>query len=783
MFERQKKLRKNNQILHNSKKRENILFDSIEKKNNINDTNKIEIHEEKIKNKKINETLEDMCIYGNIMKEEILEEKEKNPEKFIEIEEALKLEEKDQGLFALGLLAQNLESLGIMTAIEKKGKGPKEENDVEEGESNDEKMDDKDDVSATCLQFITNGLISKKKYDLHFDLGEKRNNEILNNKKEYKKFKENLKLKLSKDYNISKDKIIITFPQRGSVKVQVIFQSDEFNHLDLNEFKAKFEKDDEFEELKNLKEIHTDVIMGACKLTKNMLDPRGNRSEGWAIGENRGNKPYNPPIGWTGIGLKVFDKYEDNTWIGMDNSQGEWCVAYHGVGRDNKSDEVKKITGLIYKGAFKPGKNQVHSECDDQYHPGKKVGEGVYCTPKIETAEEYSGYSSINGKNYKTVLMVRVKPEAIRGCEDSEDYWVVNGTTDEIRPYRILYKKCVEEGVQEGLFGYNKNLFANKPIKSLFGSISNKNIFSNAYNPFFFNNPQKRIFQKPLFMYPVFKTNKIKGVLKGEYEIITLEVDFSQAFNKQNIQLKQFIPSSAYCNSEQHLYITGGKENQKDIGKIFLRISVNNNNNDPEVCIEKMPMMNFSHWNHSMISNKDCIFSIGGYNSNKCELYNIKTLKWEKMPDLNYNERQRSMLVICKDYLYCFMGYTQFEILNSVERINITNILINKWENVNINEYNLNLKFYGSGIFNYKDEKLIFIGGKIGFGNGEEDYNTKIYEFSINNMKFYDPDLYFNANLYFIENQFYYCDKDNVGNFVTLNDGCLWIFNISDLFS
>ena len=36
--------------------------------------------------------------------------------------------------------------------------------------------------------------------------------------------------------------------------------------------------------------------------------------------------------------------------------------------------------------------------------------------------------------------MVRVKPEAIRECSDSGDYWVVNGTTDEIRPYRILYK-------------------------------------------------------------------------------------------------------------------------------------------------------------------------------------------------------------------------------------------------------------------------------------------------------------------------------------------------------
>ena len=45
-------------------------------------------------------------------------------------------------------------------------------------------------------------MISKKKYDLHFELGEERNEEILNNEEEYEKFKANLKLKLSKDYNI-----------------------------------------------------------------------------------------------------------------------------------------------------------------------------------------------------------------------------------------------------------------------------------------------------------------------------------------------------------------------------------------------------------------------------------------------------------------------------------------------------------------------------------------------------------------------------------------------------
>ena len=61
-------------------------------------------------------------------------------------------------------------------------------------------------------------------------------------------------------------------------------------------------------------------------------------------------------------------------------------------------------------------------------HEGEKVGEGVYCTPKIEKAEPYTGTTEINGKLYKTVLMVRVKPNKIRCHEDKQDYWVVNGT-------------------------------------------------------------------------------------------------------------------------------------------------------------------------------------------------------------------------------------------------------------------------------------------------------------------------------------------------------------------
>ena len=284
MLENQKKLRENNDNTNNNQ-------------------------DEKQVNQKINETLEDMCIYGKLMEKEIKEEKEKHPEKFVETSQALQSENNDSGLFALGLISNNLENIGIETAIEKDGNEEEEK-----------------DAGSACLQFITNGMCEKKAYDLHFDFGEKRNEELLDSEEEYEKFKNNLKLKLSKDYNIPMDQIVVTFPEKGSYRVQVIFQSNEFNNLDKNDFINKFKNDNEFKELSNLKEIHEDLVMKGCKLSKNQLDPRGNRNDGWGVGECRGGKPYNPPIGWNGIGLKVFDKYGNNTWLGMNNSPGEWCV-------------------------------------------------------------------------------------------------------------------------------------------------------------------------------------------------------------------------------------------------------------------------------------------------------------------------------------------------------------------------------------------------------------------------------------------------------------------------
>ena len=379
-------------------------------------------------NNKLNQTLEDMCNYGNIINAEIENDKKKINKEFLHIEDLnTMIYSSDQDMFALNLLAQNLASNGIKSVINKNS------------------ANITDEEALANLQFIVNGLYYKTKYILRFDFGEEQNEKLLEEGEEYDAFIYKLKQKLSRDYKIRPEDIIITYPERGSFQIQVIFQSDEFNQLNKEEFENKFRNEIFYPELRCLKTIHSDVIMGACKLSKSQLDPRGNRSSGWGVNENRGNKPYYPPLGWIGIGLNVMDKYENNIWIGMSNSPGEWCVAYHGVGNNAASDKVKESTGCIIKGSFRPGRRQAHKNCQDKYHNGT-VGEGVYCTPFPATAEGYAGISEINGKKYKTILMVRVKPEAIRNCyicsdSKNDNYWVVNGTTDEIRAYRILYKE------------------------------------------------------------------------------------------------------------------------------------------------------------------------------------------------------------------------------------------------------------------------------------------------------------------------------------------------------
>ena len=395
-------------------KEKKVIIDNFIKGNNQN---------------KKNEILEDMCKMGCIMKKEIIEKKKYNSKKLISIENALS-DKKNKQIFCLGVLAQNLENMGIVTAIEKKS-------------NNDEYSQN---ASNTILQFITNGLISKNKYNFHFDFGEQRNNELLTNKVEQKNFNDKLRKKLSIEYNIPENQIILTNPQKGSYEIQVIFETDEFNHtdiLDMDKFRARCKNDNNFKELCQLKQIHKSLIMEGCMLSQNMLDSEGNRESGWEIGGKRGGYPYTPPQGWKGFGLKVKGKYDggNDDWIACNGISNEWAVAYHGTGT-GLGMTLEQATHNIVVGGFKPGGGQLYQYDDDANHPGQKVGKGVYCSPNPKVMDSYAKKTKNNGKTYQMGFMMRVKPDKIRYSNSKKDYWVLDGTTEQIRPYRILIKEA-----------------------------------------------------------------------------------------------------------------------------------------------------------------------------------------------------------------------------------------------------------------------------------------------------------------------------------------------------
>ena len=270
------------------------------------------------------------------------------------------------------------------------------------------------------------------------------------------------------------------------------------------------------------------------------------------------------------------------------------------------------------------------------------------------------------------------------------------------------------------------------------------------------------------FMYPVYKANIVKGAI-DKNTIQEMKINFNEFTNEDPI-ITEFPNGGAYCNYENNLYFTGGQEYIKGAGKLFLSIPKTVHAQSAV----KLPSMKNSHFNHSMIADKEKIYVIGGYDSNKCEVYDIATKTWTEMPDLIEKERQRSMLFIENNYLYCFMGLSQNGILDSVERIKLDKIE-EGWETIIIhNNEDINLKFYGAGIIRMRQtNKIYLIGGKKENKKKETVYKRSIYEFSFDDFTMTVSDFKIENDLFFVENRLFIMDENDLGNFINVGNGYL----------
>lgn len=337
--------------------------------------------------------------YGNILKKLINEEKISNPSKFIKINDSLKLENTNKELFALGLLAKVLEENGLKVVIEKDPKKNEEQSPEEKNEHEE------------ILELIINRMYQKKKYILYFDFGLEKKS-FLENSQKFEDFEGKIKLIIIRGYKISDNEIIVNaLLQEENIIVNVIFLSNEFDNLDLNEFKSKLKGENPSDEMKYLQNISSDIIIRDFKLSKTLLDSKGNIFDNWPMNENKG---------WIGIGLKVMDIYDngDNSWMEPDKNNNKWRVAYFRIGTLNKIS--KKIS------------------CDSSKQS--------YFSTTIKIAEQFADEIKINNKKYKILLMARIRGDTLENSKKGLLYFNISKVTNKIiRPYRILYKEVSKE--------------------------------------------------------------------------------------------------------------------------------------------------------------------------------------------------------------------------------------------------------------------------------------------------------------------------------------------------
>ena len=383
----------------NSKKLKEEIIDSIK-------NDKKEITYEK--------TQELIVQYGFDSQKRIEEEKKEHPENFIEIEEAIKKKGKDEKLYVLGQLAKSLKDKGIEVVIDKT-----------ESKNNDD--------SLIVNQFISSGILEESKYEIHFEDDIDINKKyaiIYNEDNKQETFIEEKKGFLSEKIGIPKEDIFIGNIREGCIACDTIIKKKQ-------EFNVR-EKMKELAKLKKIKCIYEKNILGACKLTKNMLDEKGNRNpKDWPEPpQTRGGMPYHPPKhNWIGYGLKVLGQYDNgnNDWIAMDGNANEWAIAYHGT----QTKAVKPICEVNGKFFSTIKEGEFGQICKDLLNTNKNsqklykiCGEGTHCSPLLNNASEYGG----------TIIMCRVNPKRLRipQREHEEKVYITDGTKNSIRPYRIL---------------------------------------------------------------------------------------------------------------------------------------------------------------------------------------------------------------------------------------------------------------------------------------------------------------------------------------------------------
>ena len=321
-------------------------------------------------------------------------------------------------LYILALISKTLIEKGINASIPKDNK-------------NDNNLD------LASLQYLFNGFIEKKKYEIKFDLENKKNEILLQKGDELNKFIEEWKNKISNQLNIDKNEIYLVNPNDKEGLCLDLVTND--GNIDFNKLKN-------FAEIKNIEEK---PLIEGCQLSTDIFDPNYKYPDSsWGINETIGGEKYIPPLGWFGYRLNVSKKYDNGNdiWLDHNDNKGVFAIAYLGLSNIYQNQKKleqflneinsEKVLKMGYEQIYKDDIN-IKTESKNEYD---KCGNGVYLFQDPNIAENTASIIDICGVRYKILIMCRVNPNKIRQPNGFKDCWILNPTPSEVRPYRILIK-------------------------------------------------------------------------------------------------------------------------------------------------------------------------------------------------------------------------------------------------------------------------------------------------------------------------------------------------------
>ena len=381
----------------NSIKEENMDIEEIEddiflkicNKHAINLSKNYDYNQNQAENE-INSLLIEMDSFGYIVKKKIKEERINNPHKYLTLEESF-----TKDYLPLTLLKIDLENNNCTCEIERE-------------EAKDE-MQKKE--AFTAIQFIFNGMYKLNKYI--FKINTKNNQIDLN-------FTNNLRVYLSKIWNIETKDIILNTNFIYSGFISAIIKASEYNELDVSFLLSKLES--EFNS--DISEVDKTILLNGCRINKIWL--KKNKINKWEESNSnsselkRGGKPYIRPVGYIGFLINIEKRFDDGNddWYNI-NTKNEWSIAYH---------------------CTKEGINNYYKN-NVIYHNNNNIEKGIYMTPNPEIMEKSCSELHYSGKKYKLGIMCRLRPDKIRCPNGFNNYYIINGTDNEIRPFRFLIKE------------------------------------------------------------------------------------------------------------------------------------------------------------------------------------------------------------------------------------------------------------------------------------------------------------------------------------------------------